>query len=223
MNRSRPDMPVPWWAKARGRGVPCWGAVCSAAAPVLLAVGSTIGGHLQPRPYNAMTGTVSALAALGAANRWVMTLAFAAAGAYEIATGLALRPAAVAGRLILATGGARACWSRRARSPPGSGGSLRHALTAAVGLTAMATWTGRSRRRGPSVPWGLRPRVSAAGSVLLLGVLLWCSAELIASGGLDGLAERVLGGTPTLWPPPVVLSCRRGQPPAHIWLSGLFT
>jgi hypothetical protein len=57
MNRSRPDMPVPWWAKARGRGVPCWGAVCSAAAPVLLAVGSTIGGHLQPRPYNAMTRT----------------------------------------------------------------------------------------------------------------------------------------------------------------------
>jgi hypothetical protein len=190
-------MPVPWWAKARGRGVPCWGAVCSAAAPVLLAAGSMIGGHLQPRPYNAMTGTVSALAALGAANRWVMTLAFAAAGACEIATGLALRPAAVAGRLILATGGARACWSRRARSPPGGGGSLRHALTAAVGLTAMAAWTGRSRRRGPSVPWGLRPRVSAAGSVLLLGVLLWCSAELIASGGLDGLAERVLGGTPT--------------------------
>ena len=35
-------------------------AVCSAAAPVLLAAGSTIGGHLQPRPYNAMTGTVSA-------------------------------------------------------------------------------------------------------------------------------------------------------------------
>jgi hypothetical protein len=79
---------------------------------VLLAAGSTIGGHLQPRPYNAMTGTVSALAALGAANRWVMTLAFAAAGACEIATGLALRPAAVAGRLILATG---------ARGPAGRG------------------------------------------------------------------------------------------------------
>ena len=86
---------------------------------MLLAAGSTIGGHLQPRPYNAMTGTVSALAALGAADRWVMTLAFAAAGACEIATGLAPRPAAVAGRLILVTGARRACWSRRARSPPG--------------------------------------------------------------------------------------------------------
>jgi len=46
---------------ARDRGVPWWGAVCSAAAPVLLGVGSTIGGHLQPRPYNAMTGTIQGL------------------------------------------------------------------------------------------------------------------------------------------------------------------
>jgi hypothetical protein len=41
--------------------------------------------------------------------------------------------------------------------------------------------------------------------------LLWFGAELIAGGALDGLAERVLGGTLTLWPPLVVLSCRRGQ------------
>ena len=70
MNRSRPGMPppAPWWAKARDRGVPWWGALCSAAAPVLLGAGSTIGGHLQPRPCNAMTGTVSALAALGVAS-----------------------------------------------------------------------------------------------------------------------------------------------------------
>jgi len=213
MNRSRPGLPppAPWWAMARSRGVPWWGAVCSAAAPVLLAAGSTIGGHLQPRPYNAMTGTVSALAALGAADRWVMTLAFAAAGACEIATGLALRPAAVAGRLILVTGGAAGLLVAASPEPAGGGGSLRHALTAAVGLAAMAAWPAAARRRGPSMPWGLRPRVSAAASVLLLGVLLWFGAELIAGGGLDGLAERVLGGTLTLWPPLVVLSCRRGQ------------
>jgi uncharacterized protein DUF998 len=216
MNRSRPGMPppAPWWAVARGRGVPWWGAVCSAAAPVLLGVGSTIGGHLQPRSYNAMTGTVSALAALGAADRWVMTLAFAAAGACEIATGLALRPAAVAGRLILVTGGVAGLLVAASPEPAGAGGSMRHALSAALGLAAMAAWPAAARRRGPSVPWGLRPRVSAAVSVFLLGVLLWFGAELIAGGGLDGLAERVLGGTLTLWPPLVVLSCRCGRPPA---------
>ena len=140
-----------------------------------------------------------------------MTLAFAAAGACEIATGLALRPAAVAGRLILATGGAAGLLVAASPEPAGAGGSLRHALSAALGLAAMAAWPAAARRRGPSVPWGLRPRVSAAASVLLLGVLLWFGAELIASGGLDGLAERVLGGTLILWPPLVVLSCRRGQ------------
>ena len=49
--------------------------------------------------------TVSALAAYGAADRWVMTFAFLAAGVFEVATGLALRPAAAAGRLILIVGG----------------------------------------------------------------------------------------------------------------------
>ena len=183
MNWSRPGMPppAPWSAMARGRGVPWWGAVCSAAAPVLLTVGSTIGGRFQPRPYNAMTSTVSALAALGAADRWVMTLAFAAAGACEVATGLALRPAALAGRLILVTGGAAGLLVAASPERAGDGGSLRHALTAAVGLAAMAAWP---------------------------------TAALIAGGGLDGLAERVLGGTLTLWPPLVVLSCRRGRPPA---------
>src|SRR5690348_10568014 len=94
MNRSRPGLPPPppWWAMARSRGVPWWGAVCSAAAPVLLAVGSTIGGHLQPRPYNAMTGAVSALAALGAADRWVMTLAFATARRRGLLVPWGLRP-----------------------------------------------------------------------------------------------------------------------------------
>ena len=38
-------------------------------------------------------GTVSALAAEGADARWVMTLAFAVAGACEVLTGLALRSA----------------------------------------------------------------------------------------------------------------------------------
>ena len=191
--------------------MPWWGAVCSAAAPVLLAAGSTIGGHLQPRPYNAMTSTVSALAALGAADRWVMTLAFAAAGACEIVTGLALRPAALAGRLILVTGGAAGLLVAASPEPAGGGGSLRHALTAAAGLAAMAAWPTAARQRGPSVPWGLRPRVSAAASALLFSVLLWFGAELIADGALEGLAERVLGGTLTLWPLLVVLSCRRGQ------------
>ena len=54
----------------------------------------TVAAGLQPRSFDPIAGTISALAAVGAADRWVMTLAFAAAGACEVITGMALRPAA---------------------------------------------------------------------------------------------------------------------------------
>ena len=86
-------------------GVPWWGMVSAAVAPVLLISGWTFAAGLQRGTYNAVADTVSALAAEGAADRWVMTLAFLAAGAFEVVTGLSLRPAAAAGRLILMAGG----------------------------------------------------------------------------------------------------------------------
>jgi hypothetical protein len=63
------------------RGVPWWGVVSSAAAPVLLIIGWTVAAGLQPRSFDAVAGTVSALAELGAAGRWVMTLTFLVVGA----------------------------------------------------------------------------------------------------------------------------------------------
>src|ERR1700737_3054381 len=85
--------------------VPWWGVVSSVVAPVLLVCGWTFAATVQRGSYHAVADTVSALAAYGAADRWVMTFAFLAAGVFEVATGLALRPAAAAGRLILVVGG----------------------------------------------------------------------------------------------------------------------
>ena len=62
------------------RNVPWWGVLSSSAAPVLLAGGWTIATSLPPRSFDPMTDTVSALAALGAADRWVMTLTFLVVG-----------------------------------------------------------------------------------------------------------------------------------------------
>lgn len=73
------------------RRVPWWGVVSAGAAPVLLVTGWTVAAGLQSRSFDPMAGTVSALAAVGAADRWVMSLAFAAAGACKVITGLALR------------------------------------------------------------------------------------------------------------------------------------
>src|SRR5271154_1428555 len=100
-------MPVPWWLTGVVvGGVAWWGVVSSAVAPVLLAGGWTVAARLQPGSFDAVSGTISALAAEGAADRWVMTAAIMGTGACYVLTGLALRPAGWAGRLILMAGGA---------------------------------------------------------------------------------------------------------------------
>jgi len=191
------------------RGVPWWGVVSSAAAPVLLVAGWTIAARLQPRSFNAVTGTVSALAAVGAAERWVMTLAFAVVGACEVVTGLALRPASSPGRLILMAGGVVGMLV--AANPQHAGGSRAHAVWAVAGFAALVAWPAGAWRRGRWVPWGLRPTVCAAASAVLLCLLAWFGVELAAGGGQVGLAERILGVAQAAWPLAVVLSCCLSQ------------
>jgi len=198
------------------RSVPWWGVASSAAAPVLLAGGWAVAAALQPRPVNAVADTISSLAAVGAADRWVMTLVLLAVGACDVLTGLALRPAAAAGRLILISGGVAGLLVA-ANPEPARGGSLPHGLWATYGFLALAVWPVGSRRRGPWVPYGLRAAVTAVASGVLLGLLLWFGAELITRGGQIGLAERVLTEAQAAWPLAVVLTCRpsptRAQPP----------
>jgi hypothetical protein len=198
-------------AAAAVRRVPWWGVVSASAAPLLLVAGWSLAAELQPRSFNPVAGTVSALAAVGAVDRWVMTLAFAAAGACEVITGLALRPAAVPGRLILMAGGLAGLLV--AANPEHAGGSLAHACWAGAGFAALVAWPGGAWRRGPSVPWGLRPAVSALAAGLMLGLLAWFLVELVAGGGQIGLAERVMGVTQAGWPLMVALSCRLSRTP----------
>ena len=61
------------------QGVPWWGVVSSAAAPVLMVGGWTAAADLQPR-FDPVSETVSSLAAPGATDRWVMTLTFVVVG-----------------------------------------------------------------------------------------------------------------------------------------------
>jgi hypothetical protein len=202
------------------RGVPWWGVVPSAVAPVLLVSGWTVAAGLQPGSFNPVTSTVSALASDGAADRWVMTLTFLIAGACEVMTGLALRPAAPAGRLILIAAGMAGILVAASPEPAAAGGSPRHLVAAVIGLVALAVWPGMAGRRGPSVPWGLRPAVCAGVSAALLGLLVWFGMELVTGGGQAGLAERVLGGMQVLWPLLVVLSCRWRQARAQPLAAG---
>jgi hypothetical protein len=204
-----------------GGDVPWWGVASSGAAPVLLVGGWTVAARLQPGSFNAVASSVSTLAAQGAADRWVMTFAFLVAGACEVVTGLALRPAAPAGRLVLMVGGAAGVLVAASPEPAGGGSSVRHTLGAVVGLVALAAWPAAARRWGPSVPWALRPGVSACASGVQRGLLLWFGAELITGGGQAGLAERVMGAMQALWPLLVVLSCCRSQSGSQTRVTGL--
>jgi len=188
------------------RGVPWWGVVSSAAAPVLMVAGWTVAAGLQ-RSFDPVADTVSALAAPGAADRWVMTLTFVVVGMCYFVTGLGLRPARLPGRLMLMA--AAVAGMLVAANPEHAGNSLPvpHMIWGAAGCAVLVAWPAGAWRRGPWVPWGLRPAVSAGATAVLLALMTWFAAELIAGGGQAGLAERIFGAALALWPLTVVASC----------------
>jgi hypothetical membrane protein len=194
------------------RAVPWWGAISSAGAPVLLIGGWTVAAGLQPRSFNPVADTISALAAENAADRWVMSFALLGLGACHVVTALALRPGAWPGRLVLAVGGA-ATILVAVNPEPAGGGSLPHTAWAATGFIALAVWPAVSFVRGPSAPGGLRVAVCVSAATVMLGLLVWFYVELATGARHLGLAERVLAGAEAVWPLAVVLTCYRGQSP----------
>ena len=190
------------------RSVPWWGVGSSAAAPVLMVAGWSVAAWLQPRPVNPVAETVSALAAVGAADRWVMSLTFVVVGVCFFVTGLALRPAGALGRLMLMAGAVAGMLVAVNPEHPGIRFPVAHMICAAVGCIGVVAWPAGAWRRGSSVPWALRPGVSAIAAAVLMTLVAWFGVELITGGGLAGLAERIFGAAQALWPLAVVASCR---------------
>ena len=206
-----PALPVVVAYGSAVRDVPWWGVVSSAVAPVLLVGGWTVAASLQPR-FDPVADTVSALAAQGATDRWVMTLTFLVVGGCYIVTALALRPARAAGRVILIAGALAGILVAANPERVGDPYPVPHIIAAVVGLAGLVSWPAGACRRGSAVPWALRPAVAAAAVTVLLGLVLWFGAELVLGSGQVGLAERVAGGAQALWPLTVVLCCRARSP-----------
>jgi len=172
-----------------------------------MVAGWSVAAGLQPRSFDAVAEPVSALAAVGAADRWVMSLTFVVVGACVFATGLALRPARAPGRLILMAGAMAGMLVAANPEHAGTSFPVPHMICAAAGCAGVVAWPTGAWRRGPSVPWGLRPAVSAGAFAVLLALLAWFGVELLTGGGLAGLAERIFGAALALWPLVVVASC----------------
>ena len=188
------------------RGVPWWGVASSAAAPVLMVAGWTVAAGLQ-HSFDPVADTVSALAAPGAADRWVMTLTFVVVGVCYFVTGLGLRPARLPGRLMLMAAAVAGMLVAANPEHAGPGLPVPHMIAGAAGCAALVAWPAGASRRGPSVPWGLRPAVTAGATAVLVVLLVWFAAELVTDGGQAGLAERIFGAAQALWPLAVVASC----------------
>jgi len=186
-------------------GVPWWTIVTAGAAPALLVGGFLVAAALQPVSYDSLRDTISALAARGAIDPWVMRAAIAAVGACYLATALGLGPARHIGRLALAGGGV-ATLSIAAFPTPLHGYSRAHALAVIAASTTMCAWPvlAAHRRHRASV---LRFAPNVAASAVTFVLIMWFTFEI--NGSELGLAERCAAVTPALWLLPVVLGTRR--------------
>ncbi|GIE67384.1 hypothetical protein Apa02nite_034920 [Actinoplanes palleronii] len=178
----------------------------SAVAPVALIGGWTLAARRQPAGFDSAVDTISALAARGATDRWLMTVALLCVGVCHVVTALGLTPAAVAGRIVLALGGV-ATMLVAAFPLPVVGTSAAHTVVAGAAFGALATWPAFAWRRRDPGPMALRPTVSIAAALVLLGLVVWFTVTL-GTGDRVGLAERVAAGAQSCWPLLAVLSCR---------------
>ena len=193
-------------------GVPRWAVVAAGAAPALLVAGFLAAAMLQPISYDPLRDTISALAARGAADPWVMTVAIAAVGACYLVTALGLSPVRRAGRLALAGGGV-ATLSIAAFPTPLHGYSGPHAVAVIAASTTMCAWPVlAAHRHHPTRMLSFGPNVAA--SAITFALIMWFLFE-INSGEL-GLAERCAAVAPALWLFPVAFGARHALVPTDV-------
>jgi hypothetical membrane protein len=195
--------------------VPWWALLSSGCAPVVLIIGWALAGSLQPAGYDPMVQSISALAARGAADPWLMTGALYLLGVCHLATAIGLRPAALAGRAALACGGLASLVVALSPEPGDGGISLRHLTSTGVGFTVLALWPVLAAVRESAVrdgvaTWALRPATGYTVTALMTAGAAWFLLELHGHGDA-GFVERVLAGAQSIWPLIVVATCLAGR------------
>lgn len=159
--------------------------VSSVLAPIVLMAGFVVGATRQPSDYDSLRDTISALAAHGATDRWIMTVALIMLGACHLVTSYALS------RPVLAAGGA--CTIALAiAAEPAIGSSAVHGVFATIAFITLALW-----------PLGSsRPQDRIAVAVMVVG-LVWFWVEL-QTNDVVGLSERCVAVAEAIWPIVVV-------------------
>jgi hypothetical membrane protein len=171
--------------------------VSASVAPVALIGGWSLAQSRQPPTYDPIQDTISALAAHGASDRWIMTAALAVLGVCHLVTASGLTESKPTGRALLGLGGA-ATVLVALRPQPDAG----HVPAAVVGFVALALWPAASLVPGR--------RSAFVATVALSALLGWLVIEL-RHGTLLGLSERILAGAEALWPLTVAVALIRAR------------
>jgi hypothetical membrane protein len=180
------------------RRTPWWGLVSATAAPVLLIGGWTLAASRQRGGFDQVRRTISALAARDADDRWVMTAALVGLGMCHVTTALAVRRAATPGRVVLAVGGVATVLVAAFPQPGADRSSAAHTAAAGTAFVALAGWPLLAARPGSDPV--LSAPVSVAAGVVLLALVGWFFAELLADSGRVGVSEGAAAGAQSLWP-----------------------
>jgi hypothetical membrane protein len=140
----------------------------------------------QANGYDSVRDTISALAAHGATDRWIMTAGLAILGLCHVATAAGFTEIGPVSRVILGIGGAATILVAALPQP-----DIGHVPAATVGFLALAVWPAASmlRFRG----------ARGITVIILLCLLAWLALEL-RGGSLLGLSERFLAGAEALAP-----------------------
>ncbi len=168
--------------------------VSATVAPIALIGGWTVAASRQPAAYDATRDTISALAAHGAADRWVMTAGLALLGGCHIVTALGLEEARPLGRVLLGVGGVSSVLVAVFATP-----SAVHFPVATTSFIALAAWPAAAGLPNRTSGWLATGGLAAA--------LVWLAVEL-DDGALLGVSERVVAGAEALWPLVAVLATR---------------
>jgi hypothetical membrane protein len=179
----------------------------AAAAPVLLIGGWTLAQSRQPAGFDPLRDTISGLAAIGATDRGIMTVAFIGLGLAYLVTAAGLSEARRPGRLLIGAGGVATVLVALFPQPGNGGSSTAHTAAATTAFLALAIWPFFGANRDRAATAVLRPPVAVVAGVVLLALVAWFGVTLRA-GGLLGLAERAAAGAQAIWPFVVALGAR---------------
>ena len=175
-----------------------WRVAAAATAPVALIGGGEWAAAVQPDGYSRARDSISALAAQGASDRWIMTTALSLVGISYLLTAIGLTGARTSGRWLLALGGAATVLVAASPQP-----HPLHVPAAGIAFVALALWPVASR-----LPTGW---TAAAVSAVTVVLLIWFAMQL--GGPWLGTTERAVAWTEACWPVVCVLVIRAARTP----------